>query len=87
VLRTAAVIAFAVGLFLPSPFGHGGGTPSQPQAVATAAMTDELDSARAAVLPLVDGWPEDPPRAESGIVEIASVDIVDTTVDSAFTTA
>ena len=85
-----AVIAFAVGLILPSPFGEEGRLPSEPQAgttTAATATTDELDGARAAALPLVDGWPDDPSRAESSVVEIASVDIVDTTVDSAFTTA
>ena len=82
-----ALLAFAVGLVLPSPFGDGASTPSDPRPVATAASTDALGGVLAAVLPLVEGWPDDPRGTDSSVVEIASVDIVDANLEFAVTTA
>ena len=67
---TVALVAFAVGLSVPSPLRTGAGTRTSLEPIEGIAATDETDGAGLETLPIVDGW-SDIAVAETSLSELS----------------
>ncbi|MFQ5939628.1 MAG: hypothetical protein ACE5KL_06105 [Alphaproteobacteria bacterium] len=74
---TVALVAFAIGLSVPSPLRPGDGTRTSVRPVEAVAAMDEADGVEVEALPIVDAWSDDEPGTSTVPVGIT---VAETTV-------